>query len=178
LRIQPTQFQSLSTKHLLILLSLFLSACGGNKADDLDKFMADAARDMRSKVEPLPEVKPYVPVEYNSDGQLSDPFKPRKAQSTKTTGIQPDLDRPKEPLEAYPLESLQYVGSLAKDGLQYALIKTPDNSIQQVSIGNYMGQNFGIVTEISENEVVLKEIVQDDLSGDWAEQTSNVGLQE
>lgn len=165
-------------RQVLIYLSLCLAACGGTEGDDLDKFMADAARDMRAKVDPLPEVKPYVPIEYNSDGQLSDPFKARKAQSTKTTGVQPDFNRPKEPLEAYPLESLQYVGSLSKDNLQYALIKTPDNSIQQVSIGNYMGQNFGIVTEINESEVVLKEIIQDEMSGDWAEQSSSVSLQE
>lgn len=168
----------INKRFVLIHLSLCLVACGGNEADDLDKFMADAARDMRAKVDPLPEVKPYVPIEYNVDGQLNDPFKARKAQSNKAAGIQPDFNRPKEPLEAYPLESLQYVGSLSKNKLQYALIKTPDNSIQQVSIGNYMGQNFGIVTEITENEVVLKEIVQDELSGDWAEQTSSVGLQE
>ena len=168
----------ISKRFVLIHLSLCLVACGGNEADDLDKFMADAARDMRAKVDPLPEVKPYVPIEYNADGQLNDPFKARKAQSTTAAGVQPDFNRPKEPLEAYPLESLQYVGSLSKNNLQYALIKTPDNSIQQVSIGNYMGQNFGIVTEITENEVVLKEIVQDELSGNWAEQTSSVGLQE
>ena len=168
----------IAKRYVLLYLSLCLVACGSNEADDLDKFMADAAKDMRAKVEPLPEVKPYVPLEYNADGQLNDPFKARKAQSTKTTGIQPDFNRPKEPLEAYPLESLQYVGSLSKNNSQYALIKTPDNSIQQVSIGNYMGQNFGIVTQISENEVVLKEIIQDELSGDWAEQTTSVGLQE
>ncbi len=162
----------------LILLSCLLVACGSSEGDDLDKFMADAANDMRAKVAPLPEVKPYVPLEYNPDGQLSDPFKARKAQSTKTSGIQPDFNRPKEPLEAYPLESLQYVGSLSRDNLEYALIKTPDNSIQQVSIGNYMGQNFGIVTEITESEVMLKEIIQDELSGDWAEQSSSVSLQE
>lgn len=171
-------FSALNKRHVLICLSLCLVACGGTEGDDLDKFMADAAKDMRAKVDPLPDVKPYVPLEYNADGALSDPFRARKAQSNKTTGIQPDFNRPKEPLEAYPLESLQYVGSLSKDKLTYALIKTPDNSIQQVSIGNYMGQNFGIVTEITENEVVLKEIVQDDLSGDWTEQSSSISLQE
>lgn len=172
------RFGALNKRHVLIYLSLCLVACGGSEGDDLDKFMADAAKGMRAKVDPLPEVKPYVPLEYNADGTLSDPFKARKAQSSKTTGVQPDFNRPKEPLEAYPLESLQYVGSLSREGLEYALIKTPDNSIQQVSIGNYMGQNFGIVTEITENEVVLKEIVQDDLSGDWTEQSSSISLQE
>ena len=168
----------LGRRSVLIYLSLCLTACGGDGGDDLDKFMIEAARDMRAKVEPLPEVKPYVPIEYNPDGQLNDPFRARKAQSTKSSGIQPDFNRPREPLEAYPLESLQYVGSLSKDKLQYALIKTPDNSIQQVTIGNYMGQNFGIVAEIKENEVVLKEIIQDELSGEWAEQSTSVSLQE
>jgi type IV pilus assembly protein PilP len=62
--------------------------------------------------------------------------------------------------------------------LQYALIKTPENNIQQVKIGNYMGQNFGIVTEIGESTVTLKEIVQDELSGDWVERSTTISLQE
>lgn len=168
----------MKTRHVFIYLSIFLAACSGSAGDDLDKFMAEAAQGMRAKIDPLPEVKPYVPLEYNADGTLSDPFKARKAQTNKTTGIQPDFDRPKEPLEAYPLESLKLVGSLSKDSLQYALIKTPDNNIQQVSIGNYMGQSFGIVTEITENEVMLKEIVQDEMSGDWIEQSSSITLEE
>jgi len=70
------------------------------------------------------------------------------------------------------------VGSLSKDKLKYALIQTPENNIQQVKIGNYMGQNFGIVTDISESTVTLKEIVQDELSGDWVERTTTISLQE
>lgn len=161
------------------LLCLLMVGCGAGEGDDLDKFMNEAANDMRVKVDPLPEVKPYTPIPYNADGTLNDPFKPRKAQaSKKTSGIQPDLNRPKEPLEAFPLESLKYVGSLTKGKLTYALIKTPDNNIQQVRIGNYVGQNFGIVTDVTENAVMLKEIVQDDLSGDWAERSSSINLQE
>lgn len=162
----------------LFLLVVLLNACGGSGGDDLDKFMKDAAKDMRVKVESLPEVKPYAPLEYNSDGKLNDPFKPKRVQSIKTTGLQPNFNRPKEPLEAYPLESLKFVGSMSKDKLQYALIKTPDNNVQQVTIGNYVGQNFGIVIEIKENELLLKEIVQDDVSGDWAERSSSIVLQE
>lgn len=169
---------ALKTTHAIICLSILLAACSGSERDDLDKFMAEAAQGMRAKIDPLPEVKPYAPVEYNADGSLNDPFKPRKALTTKTTGIQPDFNRPKEPLEAYPLESLKLVGSLSRDDLQYALIKTPDNNVQQVTIGNYMGQNFGIVSEISENEVILKEIVQDEMSGDWVEQSTSIALEE
>src|SRR3990172_1139236 len=135
---------------------------------------------MHAKLEPLPEVKPYVPLQYNADGLLSDPFKPRKAQATNSGGgnLQPDLNRPKEALEAYPLESLKYVGSIEKVKLKYALIRTPDNTVQQVKIGNYIGQNFGMVIDITDSGVMLKEIAQDELSGDWIERSASVNLQE
>ena len=132
---------------------------------------------MKPRIKPLPEVKPYVALQYNADGKLSDPFRARKA-SNKSSVLQPNMSRPKEPMEAYPLESIKYVGQLSKSKLTFALLKTPDNGVQQVKVGNYVGQNFGMVTKITESEVVLKEIVQDELSGDWIERISNLELQE
>jgi type IV pilus assembly protein PilP len=154
-----------------------LAACSGDKGDDLDKFMATAANDMSKGVEPLPEVLPYSPLQYNADGTLSDPFKARKA-ANKSGALQPNTNRPKEALEAYPLESLKYVGSMSKSRLTYALIKTPDNTVQQVKVGNYIGPNFGLVTNINESDLVIKEIIQDDLTGDWVERNASINLQE
>lgn len=161
----------------IIMMASLLAACGAGEGDDLDQFMADAASDMRVKIPPLPEVKPYLPIQYNQDGTLSDPFKARKAIA-KDGALQPNLNRPREALEAFPLEALKYVGSMTKSKLQYALIKTPDNNVQQVKIGNYVGQNFGIVSSISENEVILKEIIQDEITGDWTERSNSISLQE
>ena len=171
------------TKRLISLTTVFstvflLSSCGAGKGDDLDQFMANASNDIRVKIEPIPEVKPYIPVEYNADGSLHDPFKARKAQSNQSGGLQPNLNRPKEPLEAYPLESLKYVGILSKAKLKYALLQPPDNVVQEAKIGSYLGQNFGVVTEITENAVMLKEIVQDDATGDWIERSTSINLQE
>ena len=162
---------------LVVFSSSVLVACNGDQGDDLDKFMATAANDMGKNVEPLPEVLPYSPLQYNADGVLSDPFKARKA-ANKAGALQPNSNRPKEALEAYPLESLKYVGSLSKNKLTYALIKTPDNTVQQVKIGNYMGPNFGLVTKIDDTSIALKEIIQDDLTGDWVERTASINLQE
>ena len=166
-------------KHLLLIqLCVLMTACQGGKGDDLDKFIEESGKTMRPKVNPLPEVKPYVPMEYNADGSLTNPFRAKKALSEGVGKLQPNMNRPREPLESYPLESLKFVGSIEKSQLKYALIKTPDNSVQQVKVGNYLGQNFGMVVEINENGVALKEIVQDDLSGDWIERTASVDLED
>jgi len=159
------------------VVSASLLACGGEQGDDLDEFMKNAGNDMQARVKPLPEVKPYLALQYNADNSLSDPFKARKATS-KATGILPNLSRPKEPMEAYPLESIKYVGHLSKGKLIYALLRTPDSGVQQVKLGNFVGQNYGMVTQITDSEVVLKEIVQDDLSGDWVERETSLTLQE
>jgi type IV pilus assembly protein PilP len=161
----------------ILLLGFVLAACDGGDGDDLDQYMRDATKDVKPRVKPLPEVKPYTALQYNADASLIDPFRARKAVN-KTSTLQPNLTRPKEPMEAYPLESLKYVGMLSKLKLTYALLKTPDNSVQQVKVGNYIGQNFGRVTQITDNEVILSEIVQDELSGDWVERVSNLTLQE
>jgi type IV pilus assembly protein PilP len=162
----------------IIVVCALLAACGANEGDDLDKFIKESGKEMRGKVDPLPEVTPFVPVEFNRDGALNDPFKPRKAQTAKSGGLQPDLNRPREALEAFPLESLKYVGSLQKGKLRYALVRAPDNAINQVAIGNYLGMNLGMVTDITDNEIKIKEIVQDELSGDWVERSASINLQE
>lgn len=162
---------------LLVVVIACLSACSSDHGDDLDQFMREAAKDMRPKIKPLPEVKPYLALQYNADGILTDPFKARKAANSGSV-LQPNLNRPKEAMEAYPLENIQYVGMLSKSNLTYALLKTPDNGVQQVKVGNYVGQNFGMVSEISDSEVVLKEIVQDELTGDWTERISTISLME
>lgn len=159
------------------LLSVGQVGCSLEEGDDLDRYMRDATKDVKPRVKPLPEVQPYMALQYNADGTLVDPFRARKAVN-KSSVLQPNLNRPKEPMEAYPLESLKYVGLLSKSKLTYALLKTPDESVQQVKLGNYVGQNFGRVMQISEGEVLLMEIVQDDLNGDWVERTSSLVLQE
>ncbi len=171
------RYNSLLKLPSVLVLSLLLAACNGSEGDDLDKFMSSASNEMSKGVEPLPEVLPYSPLQYNADGTLADPFRPRKAAS-KNGSLQPNTNRPKEALESYPLESLKYVGLLSRNKLTYALIKTPDNTLQQVKIGNYLGPNYGLVTAINESDIALKEIVQDDLTGDWIERSASINLQE
>lgn len=153
-----------------------LVGCGGGGMDDLQAFVDETGRDMQGKIEPLPQVKVYEPFTYEAF-DLPDPFKPRKLSTGGGGGMQPDLTRPKEPLEAFSLETLKMVGTLSKQGVIHAVIKTPDNAIYHVRKGNYVGQNFGLITQIGESEVTLREIVQDS-AGDWSERISTLNLQE
>lgn len=161
----------------IVMLVLGLSGCSGSGMEDLEKFVAETGRDMQGKIEPLPQVRPYEPFAYAAF-DLPDPFKPRKlAVGGGGGGLQPDLLRPKEPLEAFSLETLKMVGALEKKGLIHAVIQTPDKAIYHVHKGNYVGQNFGMITQITDSSVTLREIIQDS-GGDWSERTSTLTLQE
>ncbi len=85
------------------------------------------------------------------------------------------MNRPREPLEAYPLESIKFVGSLSQSKQTHAIVQV-DGALHQVKVGGYMGQNFGVVTKISETEMNLRELVQDP-GGDWVERMSTLHLQ-
>lgn len=163
----------------LFACTVLLSACGSEKHADLRQFVKDSDNMPRGRIPPLPEVQPYVPVEYAAF-DLTDPFKPRKIEPPKGTtvagGVQPDVNRRREPLEAYPLEALKMVGILKQKGY-FALVKTPDNNLFQVKSGNYLGQNFGRITEISDASIKLREIVQGS-SGNWEEKDQTLLLQE
>ncbi|MDR3299193.1 MAG: pilus assembly protein PilP [Candidatus Accumulibacter sp.] len=164
----------------ILICGLALAACStGSNHEDLRQFMDNAAKGEKGKVTPLPQVKPYEPVAYDV-GNLVDPFKSSKAIPEKAKGgggEKPDFDRPREPLEAYPLESLKYVGVMTreKEKASYAIIQV-DRSLYQVKAGNYLGQNFGVITKVDEAEVALKELVQDAV-GDWVERVSSLRLQ-
>ncbi len=164
---------------LAVAVALALPGCGGEQHADLKQFVKDSENLPHGRIPPLPEVKPYEPFTYSAF-DLTDPFKPRKIEPPKSTGkggIQPDLTRRREPLEAYPLESLKMVGTLQQKKDIYALVKTPDNNLFRVKAGNYMGQNFGRITTISDTAVTLKEIVQDSL-GSWEEKDQTLQLQD
>ena len=160
---------------MLLMVGTLLAACGGESHQDLRAWMAEQGKGTRGRLDPVPQIKPYEPFAYNAF-DLPDPFKPRKIEPTKGgSKLAPDLGRRREPLESFPLESLTMVGTLEKNKAMYALIRTPEKDIYQVRQGNYLGQNFGVIVDISDSELKLKELVQDG-AGDWAERSSALNL--
>ena len=155
--------------------------CGGEQ-QELTQWMEQQKREGKPSVEPLSPPKRFIPQPYAALSAV-EPFSTQKLTvALKQEARQPnsllstELNRRKEPLEAYPLDSMSMVGSVTKSGRPYALLRV-DNLLYQVKAGDYLGQNFGKITKISETDVTLREIVQD-AAGEWIERTSALQLQE
>ena len=168
---------------LSVLVSL--GGCVSSGEADLRDWMAQERANVKPVIKPLDEPKTFKPESYTS-GESADPFNRQRllqvlrkesAQTNANAGlIAPELNRRKEPLEAEPLDSMMMVGSLNKKKTPTALVRV-GGLLYQVHLGNYLGQNYGKITQISENFVRLREIVQDG-TGDWIERTSTLELQE
>ncbi len=166
---------------VMALLVAALAGCTGEQ-EELQQWMEQQRREVKPNVEPLSAPKKFTPQAYS---QLTgvEPFSTQKLTvALKQETRQPnslmaaEINRRKEPLEAYPLDSMTMVGSVIKGGRPYALVKV-DNLLYQVKTGDYLGQNYGRITKISETDVALREIVQD-AAGEWIERPGALQLQE
>lgn len=163
---------------LLISLSLLVGGCSGDGAADLQQWVKDQRKGRKPRVEPLPEIRTHESFIYTA-GNLTDPFAPfnLKPQGENKGGPQPDMNRRKEPLEEYPLDSLRMVGTLSRGNQSWAVIQAPDGAVYRAKVGDRMGQNFGMVTKIREEQIELVELIQNPL-GDWIEREANIAIVE
>lgn len=161
---------------LPIVLLTLVAGCAQDDMADLRQFMQEAGKDSTEKLDPLPTLKTSESFAYDAT-EIPDPFKARNLRAAKGGGQQPDLDRPKEPLELFPLDGLHMVGTLSRGSELYALVRTSDNSLYRVKKGDRIGLNFGTILSISDTALEIKETVQDS-AGDWTESRSTLHLQE
>ena len=158
-----------------------LAACSGEQ-EELQQWMEQQRREVQPSVQPLSPPKKFNPQPYAAACGV-EPFSPQKLTvALKQEARQPnsllaaEFNRRKEPLEAYPLDSMSMVGSVVKNCHNYALLRV-DNLLYQVKPGDYLGQNYGKIVKISETDISLREIVQD-AAGEWIERPSALQLQE
>jgi type IV pilus assembly protein PilP len=159
-----------------------LSGCSESMSD-LEAWVADVKARPQQGVEPLPEVIPYKTFAYDKSSKR-DPFdasifRPKIGQTAPKhfSSITPDSNRVPEYLESFPLDTLRMVGTMQQENQTWALIKTPDNTIQRVLTGNYLGQNNGKIISVSDDVVELAEIIPDEFGG-WRERASSIALSE
>jgi type IV pilus assembly protein PilP len=164
-----------------LLLGSLLAACSADM-DELSQWMEQQRREAKPTIKPLVPPKKFLPQPYEASAGV-DPYSTQKLSvAIKQEAAQPnsllsaEMNRRREPLEAYPLDSMSMVGSMVRQGQRYALLRA-DNLLYRVRDGEHLGLNFGRVTKISETDITLREVVQD-AAGEWVERTSTLQLQE
>jgi type IV pilus assembly protein PilP len=164
-----------------ILVSIVLVGCANPNLDELRSYVDAKKAEPPGRIAPLPEIKQITTFVYESDGRR-DPFMPtengeKEVAGRVENGISPDFNRRKEELEGYSLDSIRMVGTLEQTGVTWGLVKTKEGTIHRVKTGNYMGQNNGRITGISEDKIELTEIVQNG-SGGYSERQASLALAE
>jgi type IV pilus assembly protein PilP len=170
---------------ILPMTAVALAAgCAPSNESELRQWMAEVRQQVRPVTNPVAPPKEFTPFGYES-GSLIDPFDPQKVVTAvarqqqvraSASTIRPDFERRREALEAFPLEEIKMVGMMRQRNVNVALLQG-GNATHMVRVGNYVGQNFGLITRISEADVQIKEIVQD-AAGEWVERPAKLELQE
>lgn len=162
---------------ILAVATLSLTACNEDMSD-LEQFVAETRQKHQGRVDPLPNFAPYESFSYVETG-LRDPFRAQTRlssnQSSGANGPRPADDRRREMLENYPLDALKMVGILKQRASSWALVQDPEGTIHRVQPGNYAGQNHGKITQISENQIKLVELIPDGISG-WIQRDAQLAL--
>jgi type IV pilus assembly protein PilP len=163
------------------LAALLLAGCGDSDVKEVRDWMDQVKQETRPAVKPLSEPKDFIPYAYNAK-EAVDPFSQDKllsqlvkAAETAPDPNKPDMQRPKEMLEGFPLDTMRMVGTLQKAGVNYALLQI-DRAVYQVRAGQRIGQNFGIVTRVGDDAINIREVVQD-AAGEWVERMAKLELQ-
>lgn len=163
-------------KWTLILMPLFLAACGSAEDDELRKYINRIKTRPAPPIEPLPDFKPLPSFTFPEEDNRRTPFKPRVIQSTDLNQYQPDLKRKKEELESFPLDALKFVGTLKEGTRMWALIIQPEGKISHVKVGDHMGQNFGKIIQIKNDAITLEEVMK--INDKWEKKTAVINLQQ
>jgi len=163
-----------------LLLPVLMAGCSNLGVSEVQSWVADQRAHAVPSVKPVSEPKPYISLSYTEASVEPDPFNVERLIRVWGPSVGQDLieecrGRRPQPLEAFPLDAISMVGSINRKGKQVALVKV-DKLLYQVLVGNYLGQNCGLVTQVSENQVTLREIVQD--GGNYAERKATLQLQE
>lgn len=158
-----------------MLASLF-SACSSD-LDELERQIAEIKSRPGERIDPLPEIKPYEAFTYQASN-LRSPFVPSApARSEVANAVRPDVKRPREFLEQFPLDTLRMVGTLNINGRNYGLVQGKDGLVHRVLPGNYLGQNDGRIVSITATKISVIEIVPDGLGG-YIERPAALALNE
>jgi len=156
---------------VLIVFITFINACSRNDTD-LRIYMSTVKMKPAKPIEPIPQFLPLASFKFPENENRRSPFKP--VEQNKNDSNAPDRHRIKQPLEEFPLENLKFVGTLKEGDSVWALIQRPDSQIIRVRVGDYMGRDYGRISQISNDFLKLEETIK--TSGKWEKQSITINM--
>ena len=173
--------RTLQTNINIALITLCVATLSGCTQDnsDIQQFINETKSKHVGSVKPLPQFKPYKNFTYSAN-ELHDPFAAafeaeEPGSSNTVNSLRPNIQRPKEPLESFPLDTLRMVGILEQNQQVWGLIKDPNNVVHRVQSGNYAGHNEGQIIIVTEQQIDLIEIIPDGL-GAYIEREASLAI--
>ena len=164
--------------------ALMLSALGACSADndELVQWMEQQHKEVKPNVPPIYPPKKFDPQAYLGVTGV-EPFGTQKlipvggpSNGKGSALLAAARAHATQELESYPLDSMAMVGSLQQGGKTHGLVNV-ESRLHDVKVGDWMGQNYGQITAITDSQITLRETVQDP-TGEWIERTSTLQIQE
>ena len=168
----------------LVALVLALAACSGDQAD-LRSYIAEVKTRQPDDIPALPRVNPPESFAYSAGG-MRDPFtggpdaqmkEPEPVVPGTGDGPKPPVGHRREVLEGFELDSLKMVGTLEIEMQVYGLVTDPDGLVHRVQNENYVGRNYGRIVAISDDRIVVQELIPNGAGG-WMYRDVSLALDE
>lgn len=150
-----------------VLLTLLLSACDDSD-ENLSRYILKVKNRPLKPIEPIPSFKPIPIFVFPESDNRRNPFKAMQV-SSQADKFAPNMNRLKQPLEAFPLDALKFVGLLKQGNLVWGLISQPGGLVTRIKVGDYMGQDYGQVVQINDQSIRIEETQL--MSGRWHKKT-------
>lgn len=164
---------------IVAIVGFVVSGCVNDNVSDLEQHIQKVKAKKPPPIPPLPKVKPYETYSYD-ETTLRDPFQPsvkRTVVKHNNDKFRPDMNRQREVLEQFPLDTLTMVGTLEQNGERWALIRAQNGTLYRTKKGRYIGQDYGKIVRVTENEIILQETVPDGL-GSWVRRQATLSVNE
>lgn len=174
----------------LVSMAVVTAGCVSKDMTDLEDYAADVLTRKGGSIEPLPPIKPYERYLYQAEELgLRDPFRSFFEEEAEIEQVEKvtDADQQKyateilthnrEELEGFELDSLRMVGVLENVDNLWGIVRDQGGVVHRVSVGNYIGRNYGKITNIQEDRIEIREIIKDS-QGRWEERPASLALSE
>lgn len=160
----------------MLIGSGLLVGCQDADLEALEAHLDALRHKPQGQIAALPQMPQYATADYHQ-GQRRSPFVAEREGRVDPmdSAPLPDADRPRQPLEAFELDSLTLVGTLTVGNTPSGLVAAPDGRIHRLFEGDYLGRDYGKVVDVEPRALALIETVRGPQGG-WTERRQRLAM--